>query len=240
MRKGHADQMCMCLRFQLFRIASRVVPRARGSRARRRVPARRRRVSVERRTRLRAAPHPSPRGASRVAARPSRADARARRAGGHRHDGRRLSRAAAARASTSSRRRASRSRASSPRSRAASRASSSSRRRTVARRRDIRGTISGEDAFRLYDTFGFPIDLTELMARERGYTVDIAGFERRSTRSASARRTSASRSSSASPRTRSATRRSGSCRRARAGVDAKFVGYDTSRDRHRRSPRSAI
>ncbi|HUQ17968.1 MAG TPA: alanine--tRNA ligase [Gemmatimonadaceae bacterium] len=42
---------------------------------------------------------------------------------------------------------------------------------------DIRGTISGEDAFRLYDTFGFPIDLTELMARERGYTVDIAGFE---------------------------------------------------------------
>jgi alanyl-tRNA synthetase len=42
---------------------------------------------------------------------------------------------------------------------------------------DLHGTISGEDAFRLYDTFGFPIDLTELMARERGYTVDIAGFE---------------------------------------------------------------
>ena len=41
----------------------------------------------------------------------------------------------------------------------------------------IRGTISGDDAFRLYDTFGFPIDLTELMAHERGYTVDIAGFE---------------------------------------------------------------
>ncbi len=41
----------------------------------------------------------------------------------------------------------------------------------------IRGTVSGDDAFKLYDTFGFPIDLTELMARERGYTVDIAGFE---------------------------------------------------------------
>src|SRR5690606_9285037 len=40
----------------------------------------------------------------------------------------------------------------------------------------IRGTISGADAFKLYDTFGFPIDLLELMARERGYTVNTAGF----------------------------------------------------------------
>jgi alanyl-tRNA synthetase len=41
----------------------------------------------------------------------------------------------------------------------------------------VRGTISGEDAFKLYDTFGFPIDLTDLMARERDYIVDISGFE---------------------------------------------------------------
>ncbi len=36
--------------------------------------------------------------------------------------------------------------------------------------------IPGEEAFRLYDTFGFPLDLTELMAEERGYTVDEKGF----------------------------------------------------------------
>jgi alanyl-tRNA synthetase len=37
--------------------------------------------------------------------------------------------------------------------------------------------ILARDAFKLYDTYGFPLDLTELMARERGLTVDKAGFE---------------------------------------------------------------
>ncbi|MEQ9399763.1 MAG: alanine--tRNA ligase [Longimicrobiales bacterium] len=38
-------------------------------------------------------------------------------------------------------------------------------------------TVVGEEAFRLYDTFGFPLDLTQLMAEERGYAVDVEGFE---------------------------------------------------------------
>ena len=38
-------------------------------------------------------------------------------------------------------------------------------------------TIPGVDAFRLYDTYGFPVDLTADIARERGLEVDMAGFE---------------------------------------------------------------
>ena len=44
----------------------------------------------------------------------------------------------------------------------------------AARSRD---TIPGADAFRLYDTYGFPVDLTADIARERGLVVDMAGFD---------------------------------------------------------------
>ena len=39
-------------------------------------------------------------------------------------------------------------------------------------------TIPGEMAFKLYDTYGFPLDLTEVMAREASLTVDVEGFDR--------------------------------------------------------------
>jgi alanyl-tRNA synthetase len=41
-----------------------------------------------------------------------------------------------------------------------------------------KGVIPGSEAFKLYDTFGFPLDLTEVLAREAGLSVDAAGFEK--------------------------------------------------------------
>ena len=78
--------------------------------------------------------------------------------------------------------------------------------------------ISGAEAFRLYDTYGFPLDLTQLMAREQGLSVDGSGFDE------------------AMAAQRQQGRESGKFQRdAQAldwdvvseGEDSKFLGYET-------------
>jgi alanyl-tRNA synthetase len=92
----------------------------------------------------------------------------------------------------------------------------------------VRGTVAGDDAFRLYDTFGFPLDLTELMARERGYTIDVAGLRGGARPAAPA---VAGRAQDAQPRRRRRRARRpvdvGAPGR-RDGADARgnFVGYE--------------
>ena len=77
-----------------------------------------------------------------------------------------------------------------------------------------RKTISGVKAFELYDTFGFPIDLTALILRERGYDLDQKGFE-----AALAKQKDRSRSA-----TKIAT---GDWVTLTQDTQEEFVGYDT-------------
>jgi alanyl-tRNA synthetase len=46
------------------------------------------------------------------------------------------------------------------------------------RETDRAGEISGIDAFKLYDTYGFPVELTQEIAADRGFSVDLEGFEK--------------------------------------------------------------
>ncbi|MCB0522355.1 MAG: alanine--tRNA ligase [Lewinellaceae bacterium] len=73
--------------------------------------------------------------------------------------------------------------------------------------------INGEDAFELYDTFGFPIDLTRLMAEEKGWTVDEKGFEK-------AMQAQKDRARAA------AAKATGDWQIVRTGEEVEFVGYD--------------
>src|SRR6266581_3148009 len=89
--------------------------------------------------------------------------------------------------------------------------------------------IPGPDAFKLYDTYGFPIDLTQLIAAERGQTVDVAGFERelgkQRTRSLEAlERSKGGRSGKGAV----PVQRSGEWRTVKPRAKQKWVGYDTT------------
>lgn len=48
--------------------------------------------------------------------------------------------------------------------------------RTIAKL-ESSDTVPGDVAWRLYDTYGFPIDLTQLMIEEKGLKIDMAGYE---------------------------------------------------------------
>ena len=87
--------------------------------------------------------------------------------------------------------------------------------------------IPGEEAFKLYDTFGFPIDLTQMIAEERGVAVDTAGFERaykeQQQRSRDARTSGKTRLGAPAVHTKQA----GAWRSVKRGKQ-KFVGYQTT------------
>jgi len=87
--------------------------------------------------------------------------------------------------------------------------------------------ISGAEAFKLYDTFGFPIDLTQLIAAERGQTVDVAGFERELGRQRT-RSLEALERSKIGEGVAVHTQRAGDWRTVKPKAKQKWVGYDST------------
>jgi len=79
--------------------------------------------------------------------------------------------------------------------------------------------IPGETVFRLYDTFGFPADLTADIARERGLTLDMDGFEREMDKQRERARDASS------------FKAAGAANLEELGIEpAAFSGYETTRD----------
>ena len=93
---------------------------------------------------------------------------------------------------------------------------------------ELKGTsvIAGEEAFKLYDTYGFPLDLTQLIAAERGQTVDAEGFER--ALGQQRRRSQQARLKIGSPLIK-ASSREGEWVAVKPKAKQKWVGYDTTR-----------
>jgi alanyl-tRNA synthetase len=85
--------------------------------------------------------------------------------------------------------------------------------------------ISGEDAFRLYDTFGLPVELTVEMAGERGVSVDRAGFD--AALQAQRERSRAHRATGGGW-TSTAPGYSGGSGTLTWSLDTRFVGYETT------------
>ncbi len=85
----------------------------------------------------------------------------------------------------------------------------------------VKKSLSGEIVFKLYDTFGFPADLTRIMAEERGLTINEAEFEQAMTKQKETAKASGKFSSKGSEGI-------GQLMKATQGIPAtKFLGYDT-------------
>jgi alanyl-tRNA synthetase len=78
--------------------------------------------------------------------------------------------------------------------------------------------LSGADAFKLYDTYGFPLDLTQLMAREKGLDVDQANFEKEMERQRERGREGSKFVQDDGSAWQDVT----------AGADSEFLGYETT------------
>jgi alanyl-tRNA synthetase len=88
-------------------------------------------------------------------------------------------------------------------------------------------TISGEDAFKLYDTYGFPIDLTQMIAVERGQAVDVEGFE--SALGQQRRRSRAARKGGGEEKRRRGAAEGGEWVEVKKKGRQKWVGYDVTK-----------
>ncbi|MBA3319064.1 MAG: alanine--tRNA ligase [Gemmatimonadales bacterium] len=95
--------------------------------------------------------------------------------------------------------------------------------------------ISGEEAFKLYDTFGFPIDLTQIIAGERGVGVDLTGFARALDQQRERSRSARTGSGTAGAEVGGTTRANPAIHAAKPGKwrsvkrgKQRFVGYDTT------------
>ncbi|HVH08821.1 MAG TPA: alanine--tRNA ligase, partial [Gemmatimonadales bacterium] len=98
----------------------------------------------------------------------------------------------------------------------------------LARLEELRSVtvIPGQDAFKLYDTYGFPLDLTQLIAAERGQTVDVSGFERELAKQRS-RSHEALERAKGGPAVR--TKRAGEWRTVKPKGKQTWIGYDRTR-----------
>ena len=97
----------------------------------------------------------------------------------------------------------------------------------LARMEELRHqpVISGEDAFKLYDTYGFPLDLTQMIAAEHRHTVDVEGFEKalgqQRSRSRAARKAAAGGGEG--------RRRGGEWVEVKKKGKQKWIGYDATK-----------